>query len=86
MPRLPDNQQGFVTGDRYEQFSSCNLDLPGRVGGSASKSVCVCVENENAKKEASMCIKNLSQVGFGGAALLGVLVGLACVVLVTLVT
>jgi hypothetical protein len=31
-------------------------------------------------------IKNLSQVGFGGAALLGALAGLASVVLVSLVT
>jgi hypothetical protein len=44
------------------------------------------VENQNAKKEASMRIKNLSQVGFGGAAFLGALAGLACVALVMLVS
>jgi hypothetical protein len=33
-----------------------------------------------------MSIKNLSQVGFGGAALLGAFAGLACVALVTLVS
>jgi hypothetical protein len=33
-----------------------------------------------------MSIKNLSQVGFGGAALLGALAGLACVVLATVVS
>ena len=46
---------------------------------------CVRAENQTTKKEASMSIKNLSQVGFGGAALLGALAGLACVVLVMLV-
>ena len=33
-----------------------------------------------------MSIKNLSQVGYGGAALLGAVVGLACVVLATVVS
>jgi hypothetical protein len=33
-----------------------------------------------------MSIKNLSQVGFGGAALLGALAGLACVVLAMVVS
>ena len=33
-----------------------------------------------------MNIKNLSQVGFGGAALLGALAGLTCVVLATVVS
>jgi hypothetical protein len=43
-------------------------------------------DKQNTQREASMSITHLSQVGFGGAALLGVLAGLACVVLATVVS